>query len=266
MFKRGAVITALALSLAVVVKSGLGQAVDAAPAKLPAWDVVSVKQSDVQKCQGMGMGKTPDGIDMSCVPLVSLIQQAYGITEANRIVGAPEWARDSGRYDIHAKVAGADAAAFGSLGQEDTKRMLQLLLSDRFQMKVHMEKRDMPVYDLVVAKGGPKLKAATVEESAKEARLTGGRGKIEAVGARLSTLPFLLSNEVGRPVMDKTGLAAKYDFTLEYAPASPATAGDADGGPSVFTALQEQMGLKLEPAKEPMDVLVIDSIEQPAAN
>jgi len=92
--------------------------------KLPAWDVVSVKQADAQKCQGMGMGKTADGIDISCVPLVFLIQETYGIPEVNRIVGAPEWAKDSLRYEIHAKVAGEDAAAFDRLGQQEMKRML----------------------------------------------------------------------------------------------------------------------------------------------
>ena len=265
MFKRGLLTTAAALCLATASKPGPAQRSDSGLAKLPAWDVISVKQSEAQKCQGMGMGKTPDGIDMSCVPLLSLIQQAYGILETNRIVGAPEWARGSARYDIHAKVPGVDAAAFSGLGQEDTKRMLQSLLADRFHMKVHLEKRDMPVYDLMIAKGGPKLKAATVEESAKETRLTGGRGKIEAVGAQPSTLRFILGNEVGRPVVDKSGLAGKYDFALEYVPASPGPAEDA-GGVSIFTALQEQLGLKLEPSKEPTDVLVIDSINRPAAN
>jgi len=129
-----------------------------------------------------------------------------------------------------------------------------------------MEKREMPVYDLVIAKGGSKLKEATADEGAKGSRMMGGGGgKIEAVGAQLTSLPWMLNAEVGRPVVDKTGLTGKYDFKLEYVPAARAAA-DETGGPSIFTALQEQLGLKLEPAKEPMDVLVIDSIEQPAEN
>jgi bla regulator protein blaR1 len=234
----------------------------APPEKLPAWDVISVKQSDAQKCQGMGMGKTADAVDISCVPLLFLIQETYGIPDANRIAGAPEWAKDSLRYDIHAKVAGEDAAVFDKLGQQEMKRMLQSLLIDRFYLKTHLEKRDMPVYKLVIAKSGPKLKQATAQESASEARLSGGRGKLEAIGAQLSSLPMLLSNEAGRPVVDKTGLTGKYDFTLEYVPASHA-ATDETGGPSIFTALEQQLGLKLEPVKAPMDVLVIDHAEKP---
>ena len=91
MFRRYGV-TALALCLAAGVKTGRGQSADIAPAKLPAWDVISVKQSDAHKCQGMGMGKTPDGIDMSCVPLVSLIQQP--IVSRRRTAS---WERRSGR-------------------------------------------------------------------------------------------------------------------------------------------------------------------------
>ena len=121
----------------------------------------------------------------------------------------------------------------------------------------------MPVYELVIAKSGPKLKQATTEESAGEARLSGGRGKFEAIGAQLSSLPMLLSNEAGRPVVDKTGLTGKYDFTLKYVPASH-TATDETGGASIFTALEEQLGLKLEPAKAPIEVLVIDHLEKPS--
>jgi uncharacterized protein (TIGR03435 family) len=81
----------------------------------------------------------------------------------------------------------------------------------------------------------------------------------------LTSLPWILNSEVGRPVVDKTGLTGKYDFTLDYVPVAKAATDDS-GGPSIFTALQEQLGLKLEPAKAPMDVLVIDAVERPAAN
>jgi len=237
--------------------------------KLPAWDVVSVHLAEPRKCtQGSGMRASTDGVSTFCVPLLFVIEAAYGIMEPSRIVGAPDWVKKSAQYDIDAKVAGEDVAAYGKLSFDDRDRMLQSLLAKRFHMNAHIEKREMPVYDLVVAKGGPKLKEATAEEANDpklDERLVRG-GKVEAVGVQLTSLSgAFLKSEVGRAVVDKTGLAGKYDFTLEFVPAAKA-ATDETGGPSIFTALEEQLGLKLEPAKAPMDVVVIDSIEQPAAN
>ena len=238
------------------------------PAKLPEWDVVAVKQGEPGKCpgpEGSGMMVLKDGIHAFCLSVQPLIQIAFGISEPSRIVGAPEWARSGGGWNMDAKVAGEDVAAFGRLSPGDRNRMLQALLADRFHLKAHIEKREMPVYDLVVAKGGPKLKEATAEEASKSMLRGAVPGKIECVSMPLSTLPVFLNRELGRPTVDKTGLTGKYDFTLQFVPASKA-ATDETGGPSIFTAVEEELGLKLEPAKEPMDVLVIDSIEQPAAN
>ena len=241
----------------------------ATPVKLPAWDVVSVHLAEPGKCtQGSGMRASTDGVSTSCVPLLFVIEAAYGIMEPSRILDAPDWVKRAGQYDIDAKVAGEDVAAYGKLSFDDRDRMLQSLLAERFHMKAHVERREMPVYDLVVAKGGPKLKVATMEEASDpklDERLVRS-GKVEAVGVQLTSLSgAFLKSEVGRTVVDKTGLTRKYDFTLEFVPAAKA-ATDETGGPSIFTALEEQLGLKLEPAKEPMDVLVIDSIEQPTAN
>jgi uncharacterized protein (TIGR03435 family) len=239
----------------------------AVPAKLPEWDVVSVKRAEPGKCpgpEGSGLMLPKDGVHIFCLSPQLVIELAYGITEPSRILGVPEWAK-SGGWNIDAKVAGEDVAALGKLSRDDRSRMLQALLVDRFHLKAHIEKREMPVYDLVVAKGGPKLKEATAEEASQAMLLGAVPGKIKCVSMPLSTLPPYLNRELGRPMVDKTGLTGKYDFTLEFVPAAKAGS-DETGGPSVFTAVEEQLGLKLEPAKEPMDVLVIDSIEQPAAN
>jgi uncharacterized protein (TIGR03435 family) len=234
--------------------------------KLPEWDVISVKQPDLQKCQGSGMRYTPDGINVICAPLLFLIQQAYGIMEHSRVIGAPEWVIGGSIWNIDAKLSGDDAATYGKLGREDRNRMLQALLVDRFHLRVHIEQREIQIYDLVIAKGGPKLKEATSEDVASKGGMwTPGSGKIQAVGAQLTSLPWILTNEVERPVVDKTGLAGKYDFTLDYVSTARA-ATDETGGPSIFTALEEQLGLRLQSAKGPMDVLVIDSVEQPGTN
>lgn len=236
------------------------------PAKLPEWDVVSVKPAVPNHCtEGSGLMMTKDGIHAFCLPLFALIQIAHAISEPSRIIGAPDWTKSGGAWNIDAKVAGEGVGALGKLSREDRNRMLQALLADRFHLKAHTEKRQMPVYDLVVAKGGPKLKEATAEEASKSMLRGAVPGKIECVSMPLSSLPVFLNRELGRPTMDKTGLTGKYDFTLQFVPASKA-ATDETGGPSIFTAVEEQLGLKLEPAKETMDVLVIDSIEQPAAN
>jgi uncharacterized protein (TIGR03435 family) len=243
-------------------------ATPAAPAKLPEWDVVSVKLPEPGKCpgaEGSGMMVLKDGVHAFCLSLEAMVQIAYRIAEPSRIIGMPEWTKSGGGWNIDAKVAGEDAVTFGKLDKEDRSRMVQALLADRFHMKAHLEQREMPVYDLVIAKGGPKLKEATAEEASKSMLRGAVPGKIECVSMPLSTLPVFLNRELGRPTIDKTGLTGKYDFTLEFVPALKA-ATDETGGPSIFTAVEEQLGLKLEPAKEPMDVVVIDSMEQPAAN
>ena len=246
---------------------GAAAPADSAPAKLPAWDVVSVKPVETQTACGQGSGWQPttDGVHIFCLSALIIVEVAYGIMEPSRIVDAPDWAKNSGQYDIDAKVSGDEVAAYGKLPAKDKNRMLQSLLAERFQLKAHMETREMPAYDLVVAKGGPKLKEATADEAEKAWAVDRGGGKIESVSMPLGSLPSFLNAEVGRPVVDKTGLTGKYDFTLDYVPATRAAA-DESGGPSVFTALEEQLGLKLQPAKEPMEVVVIDHIERPTAN
>lgn len=236
-----------------------------APATLPQWDVVSVHPSDPASCTGnAGMTANRDGIRIFCVPLLSVIELAYRIPEPARILNAPNWVKNIS-YEIDAKVAGNDVGAYSDLNDEARSRMLQPLLADRCHLKVHIEQREMPVYELVVAKGGPKLKDATPLESGGGHLTTNAHGKIDAANATLAELPGLLNHEVGRPVLDKTGLTGKYTFTLNYLPVSKA-ATDETGGLSIFTAIEEQLGLKLQPAKAPMDVLIIDSIDQPTAN
>jgi uncharacterized protein (TIGR03435 family) len=147
------------------------------------------------------------------------------------------------------------------------------MLADRFQLKLHTEKRDMPVYALVVAKGGAKVTPSQPDPPPDPdhpkpytSQLQLDLGFIGGHGLTMDTLAQLLwtRREIGsRKVMDRTGLTGKYDFKLKWTPE-----GDPDdaGGASIFTAIQEQLGLKLEPTKVPMDVVVIDNVEKPTAN
>jgi uncharacterized protein (TIGR03435 family) len=236
--------------------------VHAAPARLPEWDVVSVKAAHLPCSQSI-LNPTPDGIDVECLPLQFVVRFAFGINEDSRILGSPSWLKEV-FYSIDAKVSGEDAAAYAKLSKEQRNLMLQALLADRFKLKSHRETRDLPIYALVVAKGGSRLKEWRSDESGMPLMRMRGRGEIDATGSTLEFLPALLTNELDRPVINKTGLTGKYDFTLKFTPGQ--SAGPDSEAPSIFTAVQEQLGLKLEPTKAPLDVLVIDSIEKPTEN
>ena len=237
-----------------------------APAKLPAWDVVSVHPAASAHCTPPHtMRYSPDGMHVNCATLLFVIQQAYALLQPTLILDAPEWVKSDQLWDIDAKVAGEDAAAYAALKPSEKYRMMRAALADRFRMKAHTAHREIPVYEIVVAKGGPKLKEATADDAAKEHVSMREPGDLEAVHAGISYLPIMLNTEVDRAIVDNTGLTGRYDFTLKYVPASK-SATDETGGPSIFTAIQEQLGLKLQPSKAPMDVLVIDSIQQPTTN
>ena len=206
-----------------------------------------------------------DALTFHCVPLMFVVEMSYQIMEPSRIIGAPEWLKNGGLWEIHAKVAGEDAAAFYKLSRKERDLMVRALLADRLHMKAHLEQREIPVYELVVAKGGPKMKQSTPEEKDKTKLASSRGGEIDAVAMTMDGLPWMLGEITGRPVVNKTGLTAEYDFTVQYLPGAQAAADETDRT-SIFTALEEQLGLKLVPAKDMADVLVIDSIEQPAAN
>jgi len=212
--------------------------------------------------------------------LKNLIQyQAYGIPEP-RILGGPKWLT-SERFDIEAKADSSTVDQLRTLGREQrklqTQAMFQQLLADRFKLTVHWETRELPVYALVVAKNGPGRHES--KESDGSSNTSTSSGQFTARGISMVemalTLTQELSRELGRVVIDKTGIAGRYDVTLKWtpdtgtAPVNSGTEGIAsspDSGPSIFTAIQEQLGLKLESAKGPVQVLVIDHVEMPSSN
>ena len=212
------------------------------------------------------------------VPVHMLIQEAYGIYEDGRIVGEPGWVT-SQKYDVEAKVDDSDAAAFQKLNTTQRRLMLQVLLADRFKLALHREPRERPVYSLMIAKGGPRLeetKPAQTPANPAQAfpRVTRGRpGELTVEWMTMASLAGLLSQRVDRMVVDQTGLTGHFDFKLDWAPGNAAPTPDSEistspdpPGPSIFTALQEQLGLKLESTKAPVEVLVIDHVEAPSDN
>jgi uncharacterized protein (TIGR03435 family) len=209
------------------------------------------------------------------VQLKTLMQyQAFGIP-GPRIMGGPKW-MDSTRFDIEAKMDSATVDRLKALppeqGKQQMQSMFQQLLTDRFQLKTHWETRELPVYALVVAnpKNGPTL------EKTKDPNHSGtsaGNGQLQANGATLADIAQVMtqeaSGELGRVVIDKTGIEGKYDIRLKWTPemsSAPESSAPPPTGPSIFTAVQEQLGLKLESTKGPVQVLVIDSAATPSAN
>jgi len=245
------------------------------------FDVVSVKMHNPDIGESR-MQLLPDGVRLSNLPLQDLIVQAYGLVLSDQIVGLPGWV-NSERFDIEAKVASGDVAAFRKLTLDQIRTMARPILTDRFKFAGHEEKRVLPFYGLVVAKEGSKLAPSTLNDQDRNAQ-TGriqmrhasgangaapGLNELTCQGVTMDRLASTLSQQgLGRVVLDSTGLTGRYDFKLSWAPESVAAdANSADpSGPSIFTAVTEQLGLKLEPQKGPVAVLVIDHIEMPSAN
>jgi uncharacterized protein (TIGR03435 family) len=210
-----------------------------------------------------------------------IIQFAFNFRRDDLVLGAPDWAR-SERYDVLAKVAGADVAAYRGMKEEQRRAMLQAVFAERCKMQAHREPRDIPIYALVVAKNGPKMKQAQPGDPAPVVMDRDGHpthedalyrlpGQIKAQQVPMTSLALALSaSGLGRQVVDKTGLTGKYDLTLQWTP-EQGSSGDAAppveaSGPSIFTAIQEQLGLKLESEKAPVEALVIDHLERPTEN
>jgi uncharacterized protein (TIGR03435 family) len=305
------------------------------PAQKPSFEVISIKPSAPNPAGIRGGGARGDKYTMSGATLRMLLQNAYqrpssgGPLAQLQIIGGPSWI-ESDRYDIQAT---ADCSG-GVLSREQVQLMVQSMLEERFQLKAHMETRELPIYNLVVAKDGPKLKVSA-DQTPPAAGITGpplpcspapavpaapppppppfpgqrGGGldpnfvpprgamlmmmsptglTMQATGVPLSNMINMLQNQVGRPIIDKTNLKGLFDFKLQFSPegltvptpfgglAPPAGAGPAgpagapspnaaDPVPSLFTAIQE-LGLRLESAKGPVTVLVVDSVQKPTEN
>jgi uncharacterized protein (TIGR03435 family) len=261
---------------------GQGASADAKPL---AYDVVSVKPNksgdNMRRIMNM-----PDRFSMTNLGLKQLIQNAYGLKMPEMISGLPGWA-DSAAFDIEAKMDAETIAALKAMPKEQAdeqrRQMLQAMLADRFKLKVHRETKELPIYSLVIAKGGFKLKEADPNNTyangikgpdgvAHAGFMRMGRGELTGQGFEMPGLANLLSMQVRRLVVDNTGLKGKYDIKLQWTPdemegghggeaATPTST-----GPSIYTALQEQLGLKLDSTKGPVDTVVVDHVEMPSDN
>jgi uncharacterized protein (TIGR03435 family) len=241
------------------------------PAKMPAYDIVSIKPD--KSGSGHVSVHIDDGnLDASNVSLKMMILSAYGLKEA-QIVDLPKWGDDA-HFDIKAKVLDPDKKAIEALTPEQFSAMQQPILTDRFKLKFHRGVKTVPVYELVVVKSGPKFKQTTPEEEASPDGVNGVKaGGIEihnrhlvATGVPLSSLADDLSGQLHRIVVDKTGLVGKYNFTLSWAPDDGSPQAPDATLPSLFTAVQEQLGLKLQSGKAEVSTFVVDSAALPDAD
>ncbi len=270
------------------------------PAATPKFEVASVRLCDDRNPRGTrGGNASPGRLSVACTTLGTLpdsfpgiLQQAYGLFANGRenplwsipkIEGGPAWI-NSERYEINAK-AESDASPEMMMGP-----MMHALLEDRFKLKLHRETREVPVYALTVAKGGPKLKPfreGSCTPSYDNPRVPGQppvcKARASSKGPNLLAIDrqgmtldefsglVLTASAFGfkfdRPLVNKTGLAGRFDFHLEFAIDDVRAAASSDAvGPSIFTAVQQQLGLNLDPVKGPAEFLVIDHVERPSEN
>lgn len=214
---------------------------------------------------------TPNGYTGTDVSLLKLIGEAYGIFDPKLLSGGPPWI-DRDKFDLEAKFDPTTVTDAKNLTYRQRADMLQALLADRFHLKVHHESKEFPIYNLVIAKGGSKLQQTKPEnvhqfvggQSCLFRRSQGGYIQVE--GCMPKDLEDQLRYITGRTVIDKTGLTARYDFELRWTSENTTANSLNDTGPSIFTAVEEQLGLKLKPATAPLDILVIDSAEHPSEN
>ena len=258
------------------------------PATSPAspgktFDVVSIRQNISQTgSKSVKLSPTPTGFQVTRMPLLIVLMTAYtpavGGMFMNNIDNLPDWARRD-NYDIDARISDADRAAWNDPKNQPAmlQQMLQTMLADRFKLVVHRTTREVPVYDLVVAKGGPKLTETKPDEPLPAGHTLPDGGVVvpsqdgpHLYNFSMSLLASALSEKSDRPVHDKTGLTGRYDINMPN-PERMARAEAPDGAPPIDPEAErldmvKSLGLKLEPAKEQIEILVIDHVEKPSEN
>jgi len=224
----------------------------------PAFEVASVKAntSGALNVGGAGDRFANGQYQTTNIPLRLLMRQAFERSQNIDFVGGPSWI-DTDRWDIKAKADSPTA---------DMRPMIRTLLAERFKLVTHRETRQLPIYALLIARSDGRL-GSSLHRSDEPRRLVQDTyGVFIARGETIEGLARRLNQAVRRPVVDRTGLSGTYDVDLRFAPlgpASPADVSSAADAPSIFTAVQEQLGLKLEATTGALDVLVIDRVERP---
>jgi uncharacterized protein (TIGR03435 family) len=252
--------------------------------QIPSYELVSIHKTQEANARP-GIHDDPDGFSAGASSLRSLIAEAYGFSlgqlNDQQLIGAPGWAKTQ-QFDVRAKVDSANVEKLNELTKALTMMvearqmvtrtptfrmvMLQRLLADRFQLKVHYEQRVMPLYEMTVAKGGLRMTAAHPKDP-EHGSMDLDPGKLKGENVPISFIPVMFALELERPVADKTGAEGNFDFQLKWTRMGDVQDNGADeSAPSLFTAVQEQLGLKLNAGKGPVWVIVVDHAEMPSEN
>jgi uncharacterized protein (TIGR03435 family) len=261
----------IAISIFLSASLAYGQLAHEGPAKaialsqtLPPYDVSTIKQNNSDK-QSWDMGLHEDVFTATNVPLKNIIEFAYDVKDD--LISGLTGPVTSLNFDVTAKVLPGEGGAPPKRSGRQLQAMLIPLLADRFHLKAHLEQKILPVYDLVVARGGLKIKLDTSEPAGSGWNIDGENAErvLSGKSDSVTDLADVLSDLVGRNVVDKTGLIGHAAITLKWSDDVAAEQGDSNVV-SIFTALEEQLGLKLESSKGPVDTLVIDHAEMPSQN
>jgi uncharacterized protein (TIGR03435 family) len=243
---------------------------------VPSYDISTVKPHDAND-GNVSVNARPANLRISNMTAQGLIAMAWDVRPW-LVSGLPPWGK-SERFDVDAKVSEPDMVALRALSDEDRRLMIQNLLKERFHLLLRAETRTLPVYELsVMPDEGSKLKASAALPPAepgqpaphRSRRMSQNDGRLTGTGVTVRDLADHLGNEMERYVVDKTGLPGDYDFTLKWMPedgSKPADAGVAgEPAPPLATAVREQLGLRLTPAKGPVPTIIVDHIEPPTDN
>jgi uncharacterized protein (TIGR03435 family) len=239
----------------------------------PIFDVATIKPSNPNTSAGTGLAAQGRHISYTGQTARDLVLLAYGI-QKTQLVNAPAWLGTE-RYDIDGV---PDMEGTPNLRQ--MQEMFRKLLAERFNLKVHSEKRELAVYTLTLGKGGMKIDRSQADPDALPGvnltRMTPQLVTLKATNASIADFLLEMEEILDKPMLDQTGLTGKFDFTLQWAPDEsqlgalgmhpPSPADNAIAHPGVFTAIQEQLGLKLNALKAPAEVVVIDEVGRPSAN
>jgi uncharacterized protein (TIGR03435 family) len=232
------------------------------------FDVVSIRENN--SASGWRMRFLPNGLSARATTLQYLIEEAYGVYDSAFLQGGPKWIA-SRQFDVEARF---EADGGKEISMEARKEMLRRLLAERFAVRLHIEAHDVPSYVLVIWKSGPKLDLTpkvethhdeTYGDVCRHLEFRPGFEKDQGCTLDDFASDLSMNNEVGRPVINRTGLTARYSFELKWS-IGPSAGPDDGSAPSIFSAVKEQLGLELQSIKAPHKVIVIDSASLPSQN
>lgn len=231
----------------------------------PSFETASIKMTDLKGGGGHSHEHNDPGMLRASMTLKSFVMRAYNL-QPYQVTGGPKWI-DSTTYDIVAKLEHPETASAKGF-ELPLYVALQSLLTERFQLKFHRETKDLPALAMTVSKSGFKLKESAARTGCGTDSVEGPGRNIKAACVDMETVRRFLARQLDLPVFDRTKIQGRYDFKLQWMPENLRDTGPTDQPPlpSLFTALEEQLGIKIEAIKAPVEIFVVDSAQRPSEN